>query len=364
MNVTLFGNRVPRRSARSLAFGLLFFGLTALPALAQDDDDPFAPCIEAAEARDWDAVVEICPAMLIDPEAEAHESYDLMLQNVDYGYQALCTEAATASDWNKTLRACGPALEAYPEFFTFHLFLGMAHESGGENLMEAAESYQAFLEGAANNPEMAAQLGDQIALAERNTALLLLRLEDQEAAIPFLRKAIARNPEDSELHFRLGFALLQQGNTEGAEEEFSVVIDQAPDIPQLGNVTFLAGQINYNARNDDRAADQLGKYVRLYPEGEHTVDSRWMLGYIALRNENDSDAIPHFRAFLEVAPDGDSRIVEANYLLGTITFQRNQCDTAQRYYQRFLRLTPNDPRAAEVREILLDIEDGLCEPGV
>ncbi len=351
-------NPVPR--ALALALGI-FVGLT-LPAFAQEeDDDPNTPCIEAAEAQDWDAVVSICPPLL-DQETDDEEVVGMIQDNVNYAYQALCTSAAQASDWDKTLMACGPALEAYPEFFSFHLFLGLANESK-ENLEGATGAYRAFLAGADESPGMAAQLGQQIALAERNTALLLLRMEDREAAIPYLRRVLERDPEDAEMHFRLGFALLQGGDTEGAEEEFSTVIEQAPDIPQLGQVTFLAGQINYNAERYEKAASQLGRYVDLYPDGEQTVEAHWMLGSMAARSSDDNAAVTHFRAFLEAAPSGDPRAALANYSLGTIAFGRNQCDTAQTYYRRFLRLAPNDPQAAQVNEILLDIEDGLCEPG-
>ncbi len=348
------------------AFGILF-GMT-LPAFAQQEEDPDAPCIEAAEAQDWDAVIEICPALLTEHEADEqegdeHSPHDLMRDNINYAYQALCTAAAQASDWDKTLRTCKPALEAYPEFFSFHLFLGLAHESKGA-FREATESYRAFLQGAGDNPEMAAQLGQQIALAERNTALLFLRMEDREAAIPFLRNVIERDPDDSEMHFRLGFALLQGGDTEGAEVEFSKVIEQAPDIPQLGQVTFLAGQINFNAQNFDKAAVQLAMYLEREPEGEQAAEAHWMLGSVAARTSDDNSAVTHFQAFLGLVADGDPRAALANYSLGTIAFQRNRCDAAQRYYRRFLQLAPNDPQAAQVNEILLDIEDGLCEPGI
>ena len=317
-------------------------------------------CGEAINDQVWDQVIAICEPLVAEYD-ESHPSWETYKQNVDYAYQTKCVAAAQASDWDTTLATCVPTLQAFPDSFTVHLFLGLAHQAK-EDLTLANTSFEAFLAGAAANPQMAPQLGQQVALARRSAAINHLMLGNRMAAIPLLREVAASDPNDAEIHFRLGFALLQEKDTAGAEEAFAVVIALDPDIPQLPQVLFLAGQIAYNAQEFEQAGERLSRYLEREPEGEHATDSHWMLAFIAGRNEDQDQMASHYRAALEAAPD-DPRARDANYSLGVIAFNRNQCNTAQRYFNRFMRLARNDPRRAEVDDMLLDIEDGVCEPG-
>ncbi len=329
--------------------------------LAQEQDEA---CEAAIESQVWEDVVEFCEPLLLD---ESHPDWDFFKENVDYAHQTIayalqtqCVESAQASDWDTTLSACPPTVDAFPDFLAGHLFLGFAHQAKGDAEL-ATGSFENFLAAADANPEMAAQLGEQIALAQKNVAISYLAAGKRVEAIPLLREVAAKDPTDAESSFRLGFALLQEKDTEGAEEAFSTVIALDPDIPQLPQVLHLAGQLNFNAGDYAKADERLSRYLELEPDGERAADSHYMLGFIAGRDEDQSRMVGHYRSAVEGAPD-DPRAKEANYSLGVITFNRNQCNSAQRYFTRFLRLAGNDSRRADVEDMLLDIEDGLCEP--
>ena len=223
-------------------------------------------------------------------------------------------------------------------------------------------SFEKFLAGTDTNPEMAAQLGDQIAMARRNVAIGRSESGDRAAAIPLLRQVAAADPTDAEIHFRLGFALLQEEDTGGAEEAFSVVIAQNPDIPQLPQVLYRAASINFNARDYDKAGPRLTSYLEAEPEGEYVTEAHWMLGFIAQLAQDQRGVMRHYGVALQAVPN-DPRAKEANYSLGVIAFNGGQCNTAQRYFNAFLRLAGNDSRRAVVDDMILDIEDGVCEGG-
>ena len=347
----------------TLAFpGLALSATSSHPFLQEDPDEK---CDAAIDSQDWPQVVEMCESLLSD---ESHANWKFYKENVEYahttinyGHQTQCVESAQTSDWDTALTACPPTLVAFPDFFAGHLFLGLAHQAKGDG-SAATSSFENFLAAAENNPEMAEQLGDQIALARKSVAIHYLGMENRTTAIPLLRAAAEASPGDAELYFRLGYALLQEKDTAGAEEAFSAVIDLNPDIPQLPQVLFLAGQLAYNAQEFDTAAERLNKYLEAEPEGDSVTEIQWMLGFIAAQGEDQRGMMRHYGAALQAAPR-DPRAKEANYSLGVIAFNGGQCNTAQRYFNAFLRLAGNDARRANVDDMILDIEDGVCEGG-
>lgn len=339
------------------------FGLPMQITGTPEDDDA---CEAVIEAQDWEQVIALCEPLLAIHD-ENHRLFQFIGENVEYAHttvnyanQQRCLQAAQGGDWDTTLDACPATIEAFPDFLVGHLFVGLAHNAKGATA-EANASLERFVTVAGENPELAEQLKAQLALAQRTVALNNLEAGDAAAALPMLRAAAEGDPTDAEIHFRLGYALLQEDDPEGAQAAFNVVIELNPDIPQLGQVLFLAGQLAYNAQNYEEASSRLSAYLEREPEGDQVTEAHWLLGSMAARADQTNTAVTHFAAFLDGESSGE-RAALANYSLGTIYYNRNQCDRALTYYNRFIRLSPNAPQAADVRETILDIEDGLCEP--
>ena len=248
---------LPLLLVATLAFPALALSAASPPALPQEDPDEV--CEAAIESQVWEDVIAKCEPLL-SAHDESHPSYEFYKENVDYAHttinyqnQQQCMESAQAGAWDTTLTACPAILGVAPDFFVAHLFLGFAHQAKGDGA-EAMSSFEEFLAAADANPEMAAQLGDQINLARRNVAIAKSEMGDRAAAIPLLRQVAEADPSDAEAHFRLGYALLQEDDDAGAEESFAAVINLNPDIPQLPQVLFLAGQLAYNAQEFESAA--------------------------------------------------------------------------------------------------------------
>lgn len=346
-----------------LAATLAFPGLALSAALPQEDPDEV--CEAAIESQVWEDVIAQCEPLLSSHD-ESHPSYDFYKENVEYAHttinyqnQQQCMESAQAGAWDTTLTACPAILAVAPDFFVAHLFLGFAHQGTG-NQQEAVGSFEEFLAAADANPEMAAQLGDQIAIARRTVAISRSEMGDRAAAIPLLRQLAESDPNDAEAHFRLGYALLQEEDDAGAEASFAAVIALNPDIPQLPQVLYLAGQLAYNAQEFSTAAERLNAYIEREPEGQYSTEAHWMLGFVAGRNQDERGMMRHYGAALQAAPN-DPRARDANYSLGVIAFNGGQCSTAERYFRAFMRLARGDSRAADVEDMILDIEDGVCE---
>ena len=342
--------------------GFAFSAAFPFGALQEDQDEA---CEAAIESQVWEDVLAQCEPLL-SVHDESHPSWEFFKENVEYAHTTLnyqnqqqCVESAQAGAWDTTLTACPAILEAVPDFFVAHLFLGFAHQGQG-NATEAMSSFEEFLAAADANPETAAQLGEQIAMARRNVAIARSEMGDRAAAIPLLRQLTEANPSDAEAFFRLGYALLQEDDNVGAEESFAAVIALNPDIPQLPQVLYLAGQLAYNAQEFSAAGERLTAYLEREPEGQYATESHWMLGFIASQSNDERGMMRHYGAALQAAPN-DPRARDANYSLGAIAFNGGQCNTAARYFNAFMRLAGNDSRRADVEDMILDIEDGVCE---
>ena len=359
----------------NIGLPLLLVATLALPALAFSapsaspflQEDPDEVCEAAIESQVWEDVIAKCEPLLSTHD-ESHPSWEFYQQNVEYAHttinyqnQQQCLESAQSGAWDTTLTACPAVIAANPDFLQGHLFLGFANQAKG-NTAEAISSFEEFLDATSANPEMAAQLGEQISMARRTVAITRLEMGDRAAAIPLLREVAEADPSDAEAHFRLGFALLQEDDDTGAEESFAVVIALNPDIPQLPQVLFLAGQLAYNAQEFAAAAERLNAYIEREPEGQYATDTHWMLGFIAGRNTDESGMMRHYGAALAADPNNPNAR-DANYSLGVIAFNSGQCNTAARYFNAFMRLARGDSRAADVEDMILDIEDGVCEGG-
>ena len=53
--------------------------------------------------------------------------------------------------------------------------------------------------------------------------------------------------------------------------------------------------------------------------------------------------------------------MDANFALGTIFFNRDDCGNAETHYQQFMELAPDHANAAQVTEILASIAEGGCQ---
>ena len=329
-----------------------------------EEDDA---CEAVIETQDWAKVLEVCEPLLAVHDS-SHRLYDFIKENVEYAHSTLnyenqqgCLTAAQGADWGTVLATCPATIEAFPEFIAGHFFVGMAHQASGAPA-EANAAFESLIAEAAANPQIGAQLTDQIALAQKQAGINYIEMGNTEAGVPLLRLASESSPEDAEVHFRLGFALLQADDDAGAEAAFSTVIELNPDIPQMARVLFRAGILAWNAQDYENANERLSRYIEAEPEGDNALEAHWLLGSIGMQNNNQNQVITHFRAFLDAAASDDPRRIEAAYNLGNIYYNRNQCDSALRYYQQFLRAAPRDQRAGDVQDLVLDIEDGLCEP--
>ena len=329
----------------------------ARDAAAQDVDPQAAlACSQAVDSQNWDQVMSVCPAVL-EKLPEDHPYYASWTQSVNYAYGLACPGAGEAEQWDRVIATCEPALQVNPSAFIFNYFLGRAYASK-QDWPRAAVNFSSFLNAVQGNSEAAAQLSNQVTFAQRVGGIAYARANAANDAIPLLQAAAAANPKDVEVQFRLGRALLATGEEAGAERALSAYIAEAPD-PAPG-IVFLAGQLNFNAGDYAKADERLSAFLAADPSGRGAPEAHYMLA-LALQGADEDRAITHYRGFLDGVAADDPRLPDANYALGTMYYNRDDCANAEQHYNRMMELAPDHANAAQVAEILAAIAEGGCQ---
>jgi tetratricopeptide (TPR) repeat protein len=265
--------------------------------------------------------------------------------------------AIKKNDMDGAIVAFEKALAADPDLFASHYFLGFAYQSK-RNYQKTAENFTAFLNKAGNNPEAAEQVGH----ATRQGGLAWARTKSSAKAIPYLEKAAAAKPNDKEVHYYLGMALIRDGQEGKAEQHFSKVIQLDPSLPRP---YYFAGRVAFNTENWADARRLLSKYLELKPDNAFAADAHFMLGSMAIRQaEGMADpsaqhnaAKTHLNKFLELKPTAP-QAPQAHYILGSLAAQSEDTATATAHFQKYLQLQPQGAQAEEVKQFLADLSEG------
>ncbi len=265
--------------------------------------------------------------------------------------------AIKKNDMDAAIVAFEKALAANAELFASHYFLGFAYQSK-KNYPKTAEHFTVFLEKVGNNPEAAEQIGH----ATRQGGLAWARTKNSAKGIPYLDKAAAAKPNDKEVHYYLGMALIRNGQEGKAEEHFSKVIQLDPSLPRP---YYFVGRVAFNTENWSEAQRLLSKYLELKPDDNFAADAHFMLGSMAVRQaEGSADAAAqnnaakaHLNKFLEMKPNAP-QAPQAHYILGSLAAQSEDTATATPHFQKYLQLQPSGAQADEVKQFLADLSEG------
>lgn len=156
-------------------------------------------------------------------------------------------------------------------------------------------------------------------------------------------------------HYKLGTALLNKGDLDGAAHEFREAIRLKPDDPYAHNGLGIA----LSKKKDwDGAIEEYRETVRLKPDNPY---AHYNLGW-ELANKNDwGGATKEFREAIRLQPD----YANAHDNLGVALKKQNDLDGAVKEYREAIRLQPDNPDAynnlGEALEQRGDLQAALAE---
>jgi tetratricopeptide (TPR) repeat protein len=115
-------------------------------------------------------------------------------------------------------------------------------------------------------------------------------------AIALYRKGLDTAPQQTTMRRRLGEALVETGQIDGAETELSLCVKQAPDDPEI---RYVLAQCAYARGDLEQARQRLDQTLKLAPGH---LDARRLKGQTALALGKPDEALGELEAVVEQRP--------------------------------------------------------------
>ncbi len=176
-----------------------------------------------------------------------------------------------------------------------------------------------------------------------------LEAKDFNSGIAHLQKAIKLYDAFPQAYIMLGGAYVEQQKYKEAEAALQKAIQLDPKAP--GAYIELGATFN-QMKNYPEAEKALNQGLELNPDA---VAGHYELAktYMALGRWQDAE--PHAVKALAGLPD----VPPVHVLMGNILLKKRDAEGALREFQEYLRLDPNGPMAAAVRDVVAKIQKAL-----
>ncbi len=272
-------------------------------ALALEQRGEFTQAEEA-----WHAVLKVHPN---DAEAYAH----------------LGLLAARQQHYEAAVPLYRKALALDPSVTGVRLDLGLSLFKSGQ-LKPAIETFSRLLKSTPSSSPEALRLMTLIGIAHYG-------LGEYAAAVPYLKKATAGDPQNVPYRFLLAQSCMWS-------REFQCVLDTYHEIlvlnPESAEAHMLAGEAYDELKNEAGATREFQAAVKANPNLPY---AHFGLGYLLWGQNKLPQAVEEFKAELQLVPDE----ADAMVFLGDCYMQMNQRDEALPLLEKAVRINPDLPRA-------------------
>ncbi len=189
--------------------------------------------------------------------------------------------------------------------------------------------------------DRAIELNPNAFAAYFNKGEALTLKKDFKAATQNYEKAISIRPDIPSFHLSLGIARSQMGDHEGAEKEFTSLLDG----PLAAQGYRSLGVIYNHAREPNKAVEFLKQAVRIRPD---YAEAHHDLAIIYLNQKKTDDAIEHLKSTLAQQPSYGPGVMN----LALAYQMKGDVGDAKQVLEDYLRRFGNTPEASQIQQRL------------
>lgn len=180
---------------------------------------------------------------------------------------------------------------------------------------------------------------------------LLMNKRDPRASIKEFKKVLELDPKYAPGYVLLGTAYIQTQEWADAQSAFEKATKLEPANP---TAYFGIGYVLNQQQDFSGAQKALNHSLELKPG---SAEAQYELGRSFWGLGKWQDAEPHARKALEIQKD----FAPAHVLMGNILLRHRDAQAALAEFTEYLRLDPQGPFAAPVKEMVAKIEKGLAQ---
>ena len=166
---------------------------------------------------------------------------------------------------------------------------------------------------------------------------------DHEETLAKLIELKEMMPDSTEIDFNIGSTYDQMGDKDNAIEHYTIAAEKNPDLAY--DAYLAVGDLHGTAKEWSEAAAAMKKATDI-----KATDPLVTFNYaVYAQNAGDQEsALTAYEQTIVLQPEH----ALAHYQAGLILVGKTENDKALTYFEKFLTLAPDDPRAAAAQEVV------------
>ncbi len=178
-----------------------------------------------------------------------------------------------------------------------------------------------------------------------------------DEALAIFDEFLVKYPDLYQVRLNIASVCMKKGDTARAETEYGMVIEKSlpadPALPQDKSSAIRAlsglGELALKNGNFEKASQNFARALQISPEDEAAA---YNVGEIFFSNQKNDEAVQYF----ELATKIKNTWPKPYYRLGLVYLNMGNYPKALENLNRFLELDPQNPEAANVRNIVSTLE--------
>jgi tetratricopeptide (TPR) repeat protein len=185
----------------------------------------------------------------------------------------------------------------------------------------------------------------------------LIKEEQYDEALKVFEEFLTTYPEIYQVHLNIGTCYLKKNDLDKAVAEFQLVLDKAlqvhGDYKKDPEATFRAfsglGEVYLKKGDFQTAQKHFSQALEISPRDEVAA---YNVGEVFFSNQQIDEAIKYFELAIQIKKDWSKPYLR----LGYVYLNKGDFVKSLEYFNAFLQMDPENPEAAQVKNVIAAIE--------